>query len=106
MKQLGLKQLVPPPFSVPYVRRECIERVVIDYNSHMDEYIVALWATRSQLGLHREKCTQPGHFEEYLVWYLAITIRHIGRVEHKESNEAEAPAQQANPFVPQKYVNI
>ena len=73
---------------MPYVRREHIERVVIDYSSHMDEKISALLAARSQLGLQGEKCTQLAHSEEYLVWYLANTIRHIGRVKQKESNEA------------------
>lgn len=106
MKQFGLKQLVPPPFNMPYLRVERIERMVIDYSSRMDEEVTALWAARKQLGLHGEKCTQPVHSEEYLLWYGANTVRHIGRVEHAERPEAEAPAQQAEPSIPQKYVSI
>ena len=47
--------MVPPPFNMPFVRKERAWRVVTDYNAQVAEEVDALWAARAQLVLNGEK---------------------------------------------------
>ena len=49
MKQFIFKQLVPPPFNIPFVKREQTWKVVTNYSTQVDEEVEALWAARTQL---------------------------------------------------------
>lgn len=50
----------------------------------MDKEVMALWATRWELGLHGEEDTAAQHSEEYLLWFGENTIMFIGRGENAE----------------------
>ena len=47
MKQFGLKQLVPLPFTMPILRRERTFRAIVNYNKKMAEEVTSLWAARA-----------------------------------------------------------
>lgn len=126
MRQLGLIQLVSPPFNMPITRRERTFRHVINYRKKMDKEVEALWDARSELGLHGAEDTTTQHSKEYLWWFGGKTVLFIGREQHAEqpavagqddesdvptapdvliiSNVASTPDVPTAPTVPQKHV--
>lgn len=65
MKQFGLKQVVPPPFVMSFLREERIERVIVDYSlCHIAEQ--ELWEARLNSVVRGKKSSSEGHEEEYM----------------------------------------
>ena len=46
IKQFGLNQEVPPPFSMPFARLERVERIVHDYSASERIPSYALWDSK------------------------------------------------------------
>lgn len=105
MKQFGFKQVVPPPFNMPFLRHERVERITINY-SKIEDGIEALWQGRRNMVLHGEKCPSSEHSDEYLVWYGFNTIIHVGRRDRSETSNTEGSTKRNESFVPKKHVYI
>ncbi|XXG46971.1 hypothetical protein AAC387_Pa02g1692 [Persea americana] len=103
MKQFGFKQVVPPPFNMPFLRHERVERITIDYRK-IEDGIEALWQDRRNMVLHGEKCTSSEHSDEYLVWYGFNTISHVGRRDRSETSNTEGSTKRNESFAPKKHV--
>ena len=118
MKQFGLKQCVPPPFTMPIVRRERTFRSVVDYAATIDKEVASSWGARSQLGLQGEVCAAAAHTDEYMELYGNNTVMFIGRGEATERPAddvsasdvpaSDVPAEETHtedePTIPQKHV--
>lgn len=118
MKQFGLKQIVPPPFTMPILRRERTFRSVVDYAATMDKDVVSTWGARATLGLQGEACAAAAQSEEYMEWYTKNTLMFIGRGEATEQPASDVPASDVptaemlaeetrtedEPTIPQKHV--
>ena len=53
-KQFGIKQLVPPPFYLPFTRVEPLERCAMDYSKY-DDGVMELWDKRRETTLRGSK---------------------------------------------------
>ena len=118
MKQFGLKQIVPPRFTMPIVRRERTFRSIVNYAATMDKDIASSWGARAQLGLQGEVCAAAAQSDEYMEWYGKNTLMFIGRGEATEQPAVDVPAAdvlasdvpveethtQDEPTIPQKHV--
>ena len=74
MKQFGLKQIVPPHFTMPIVRQERMFRTVVDYVATMDKDVGSSWAARVELGLRGEVCATVAQSQDYMEWYGKNTL--------------------------------
>ena len=75
-KQFGLRQTVPPPFSLPFKQNDRIERCVIDYSQNHPD-VFKIWESMMNLVLSGKKDASKKHSDEYLIWYGLNTIMEI-----------------------------
>lgn len=87
MKQFGLHQEVPPPFSMPFARVERVEKIVYDYSASGKVPNYTLWDSRCKCVLKGKKSSSSAHTDEYMHWFRANTVMYIGRGQAHEEND-------------------
>ncbi|RWR83518.1 serine/threonine-protein phosphatase 7 long form [Cinnamomum micranthum f. kanehirae] len=109
MRQFGMRQTVPPLFVRPILQKENKERFVIDW-SLVNEEEVKSWEARANNVLKRKGKKSKGgeDEEEYMRWYEANTIMHIGcvrQLDEPQRDPSPQPDAQA-PTIPQTRVSL
>ncbi|XXG65656.1 hypothetical protein AAC387_Pa05g3298 [Persea americana] len=106
IKQFGLRQVVPPPFVLPFPRAERKQRVIVDY-SQKNKAKIKMREDRCRYILRAKKSSSGLHADEDMVWYSLNTIMLVRRIrepdshlpmdlEHAEEHEPSIPHRRAS----------
>ena len=98
IKQFGLSQVVPPPFQMPLLSVEKVERMYWDY-THISPKVLSMWNAKVDVILQGQKDTSPAHTDEYFKWYIPNTGMRIGH-HRREPNSKDDKKEKSN--VPQQ----